>query len=83
MEGLTGIFCSISDGPGAHLSRPTFAHRIYLKWFGSSQNEFARSKLQKIEFWPKIRPKIGVFATFEAVNFHFCFQNLQTYCVKQ
>ena len=27
-------------------------------------------KSQKIDFWPKIRPKIGVFVTFEAINFH-------------
>ena len=70
VEGLTGIFCSISDGPGTYLSRPIFDRKIDLKWFGNDQNEFARSKSQKIDFWPKIRPKIGVFLTFEAVNFH-------------
>ena len=69
MEGLTGIFCSISDGTGTYLSRPIFDRRIDLQWFGNDQNEFARSKSQKIDFWPKIRPKIGVFLTFEAVNF--------------
>ena len=61
VEGLTGISCSMSDGPGTHLSTPTFDHRIDLKWFGSDQNEFTRSKSQKINFWPKIRPKINVF----------------------
>ena len=55
-----GIFCSISDGPGTYLSRPIFDRRIDLKWFGNDQNEFARSKSQKIDFWPKIRPKIVV-----------------------
>ena len=70
VEGLTGIFCSISDGPGTYLSRPIFDRRIDLKWFGNDQNEFARSKSQKIDFWPKIRPKIGVFLSFKAVNFY-------------
>ena len=67
--GPYGDFCSISDGPGTHLSRPIFDGRTDLKGFGSDQNEFAQSKSQKIDFWPKIRPKIGVFLTFEAVNF--------------
>ena len=70
VEGLTGIFCSIFDGPGTYLSIPIFDRRIDLKLFGNDQNEFVRSKSQKIDFWPKIRPKIGVFQTFEAVNFH-------------
>ena len=70
MEGLTGIFCSISDGPGTYLFNPIFDRRIDLKWFGNDQNEFAWSKSQKFDFWPKIRPKIGVFLTFEAVNIH-------------
>ena len=69
VEGLTGIFCSISDGPGTYLSRHIFDRRIDLKWFENDQNEFARSKSQKIDFSPKIRPKIGVFLTFEAVDF--------------
>ena len=68
VEGLTGIFRSISDGPGTHLSRPIFDRRIDLKWFGSDQNEIVWLELQKIDFWPKIRPKIGVFPTFEAIN---------------
>ena len=54
MEGLTGIFCSISDGPGIYLSKPIFDRAIDLKWFGIDQNEFARSKLQKIDFGPKL-----------------------------
>ena len=70
VEGLTGIFCSISGGPRTYLSRPIFDRRIDLKWFWNDQNEFARSKLQKIDFWPIIRPKIGVFLTFGAINFH-------------
>ena len=70
VEGLTGIFCSISEGPETYLFRPIFDRRIDLKWFGNDQNEFARSKSQKIDFWPKIRPKIVVFPSFKAVNFY-------------
>ena len=70
VEGLTGIFCSISDIPGTYLRKPIFDRRIDLNWFGYDQYEFVRSKSQQIGFRPKIRPKISVFVTFEAVNFN-------------
>ena len=48
VEGLTGIFCSISDGPGTYLSRPIFDRKIDLKWFGNDQNEFSGVNCKKL-----------------------------------
>ena len=47
-----------------HVSRPIFDRRIDLKWFGNDQNEFARSKLQKIDFLPIFKAILEVFQHF-------------------
>ena len=68
VEAVTGIFCSVHEGHGAHFSRRIFGHRIDLKWSENDQAEFPRLKSRKTDFSSKNRPKKQVFLNFDQVN---------------